>query len=61
MLSVQSRRNQAAAWIAEFERLKKVNAEIVGAKGGKPAPKRKQTKSKPVKILGFIEDTILGL
>jgi len=31
-------------WIAEFERLKKVNAEIMGAKSGKPAPKRKQTK-----------------
>jgi hypothetical protein len=29
---------------AEFERLKKVNAEIVGAEGEKPAPKRKQTK-----------------
>ena len=31
-------------WIAEFERLKKVNAEIMGgAKARKPAPKRKQT------------------
>ena len=27
-------------WISEFERLKKLNAEIMG---GKPAPKRKQT------------------
>jgi hypothetical protein len=33
-----------AQWVAEFDRLKKVNAEIMGTKGGKPAPKRKQTK-----------------
>jgi len=25
-------------WLAEFERLKKVNAEIMGGGGGKPAP-----------------------
>jgi hypothetical protein len=30
-------------WMAEFERLKKANAEIMGGgKGGKPALKRKQ-------------------
>jgi hypothetical protein len=34
-----------AQWMAEFERLKKVNAEFMGGKSGKPAPKRKQTKS----------------
>jgi hypothetical protein len=32
-------------WMAEFERLRKVNVEIMGAKGGKAAPKRNQTKS----------------
>lgn len=33
-------------WIAEFERLKKVNGEILdGAKTGTPTPKRKQSKS----------------
>jgi hypothetical protein len=31
-------------WIAEFERLKKLNGEIMGGKRGKPARKRKQTK-----------------
>jgi hypothetical protein len=31
-------------WITEFERLKKVNAEIMGARSEKSAPKRKQTK-----------------
>jgi hypothetical protein len=31
-----------AEWVAEFERLKKVNAEVMGCKGEKPAPKRKQ-------------------
>jgi hypothetical protein len=30
-------------WLAEFDRLKKLNDEIMG-KGGKPAPKRNQTK-----------------
>ena len=33
-------------WIAEFERLKKLNAEIMGGKRGKPAPKRKQVNLK---------------
>jgi hypothetical protein len=33
-------------WVAEFERLKKLNGEIMGGKQGKPAPKRKQTKVK---------------
>lgn len=33
-----------AEWMAEFERLKRVNAEIMGGKGGKPVPKRKQSK-----------------
>jgi hypothetical protein len=32
-------------WIAEFERLKKVNAEIIGGKGHKPTTKRNQKKS----------------
>ena len=31
-------------WMAEFERLKKVNAEIMGGKTGNSPPKRKQTK-----------------
>lgn len=31
-------------WIAEFERLKKLNAEIMG-KGGMRGPKRKSSKS----------------
>ena len=36
-----------AQWMAEFERLKKVNGEIMGGgKGGKPAPKRKQSKNR---------------
>jgi hypothetical protein len=30
-------------WMAEFERMKKLNAEIMSDKRGKPAPKRKQT------------------
>jgi hypothetical protein len=29
-------------WIREFERLKKLNAMIMGGTRGKPAPKRKQ-------------------
>ena len=33
-----------AECMSEFERLKKVNAEMMGAKGEKAAPKRKQTK-----------------
>ena len=34
-----------AEWVAEFEGLKKLNAEMMGGvKGGKPAPKRKPTK-----------------
>jgi hypothetical protein len=33
-------------WMAELERLKKVNAEIMGGKGGKSAPRRKPTKGK---------------
>jgi hypothetical protein len=35
---------QAPESIAEFERLKKLNGEIMGGKSAKPAPKRKQTK-----------------
>jgi hypothetical protein len=27
-------------WMAEFERLKKVNSEIMGGRAGKPKPKR---------------------
>ena len=33
-----------AEWMGEFERLKKVNAEIMGGKGGKMVPKRNPTK-----------------
>ena len=36
-----------AEWIAEFDRLKKVNAEIIGAKGLRPAPKRNRFKVDP--------------
>jgi len=36
-----------AEWMAEFERLKQLNAEIMDGKGGKAAPKRKQTNVKP--------------
>lgn len=32
-------------WMAEFDRLKKVNGQIMGGKIRTPAPKRKQTKS----------------
>jgi hypothetical protein len=31
-------------WMAEFERLKKVNAEIMGGRTGNSPPKRKQMK-----------------
>jgi hypothetical protein len=31
-------------WIAEFKRLEKLNAEIMGGKSNKTAPKRKHTK-----------------
>jgi len=33
-------------WVAELQRLKKLNAEIMGGKRGKPAPKRKQVNLK---------------
>jgi hypothetical protein len=33
-------------WIAEFERLKRLNGEIMGGTRGKQAPKRKQAKGR---------------
>jgi hypothetical protein len=30
--------------IAEFERMEKLNAEVIGGKSGKPSPKRGPTK-----------------
>jgi hypothetical protein len=32
-------------WMAEFERLQKLNGEIMGGKRGKPAARRKQTRN----------------
>jgi len=33
-----------AEWVAEFQRLRKLNVDIMAGKGGKMAPKRNPTK-----------------